>query len=56
MLLCYGLFVGMLLLPKNVCVDGVLLETLYVGSVLDAKNRLIICSSNVVSVEEFGVI
>jgi len=56
MLSCYGLFVGMLLLPKNVCVAGDLLEILYVGSVMGAWNRLIICSSNVVSVEEFGVI
>jgi hypothetical protein len=56
MLLYYGLFVGMPLLPKNVCVDGDLLEILYVGSVLDARNQLIICSSNVVSVDEFGVI
>jgi hypothetical protein len=38
------------------CVAGDLLEILYVGSVMGAWNRLIICSSNVVSVEEFGVI
>jgi hypothetical protein len=56
MLSCYGLFVGMLLLPKNVCMAGDLLEIHYVGSVMGARNRLIICSSNVVSVEEFGVI
>jgi hypothetical protein len=56
MLSCYGLFVGMLLPPKNVCVNGDLLEILYVGSVLGARNRLIICSFNVVSVDEFGVI
>jgi len=35
---------------------GDLLEIHYVGSVMGARNRLIICSSNVVSVEEFGVI
>jgi hypothetical protein len=56
MLSCCGLFVGMLLLPKKVCVAGDLLEILYVGSVMGAWNQLIICSSNVVSVEEFGII
>jgi hypothetical protein len=53
---CNGLFVGMLLPPKNVCVNGNLPKILYVGSVLGARNRLIICSSNVVSVDEFGII
>jgi hypothetical protein len=56
MLSCYGLFVGMPLPPKNVCMNGDLLEILYVSSVLGARNRLIICSSNVVYVDEFGVI
>jgi hypothetical protein len=56
MLSCYGLFVGMLLLPKNVCVARDLLEIHYLGSIMGVRNRLIICSSNVVSVEEFGVI
>jgi hypothetical protein len=56
MLSCYGLFIGMLLPPKNVCMKGDLPQILYVGSVLGARNRLIICSSNVVSVDEFGVI
>jgi hypothetical protein len=56
MLSCYGLFLGMLLLPKTVCVAGDLLKILYVGSIMVARNLLIICSSNVVSVEGFGFI
>lgn len=56
MLSCYGLCLGMLLLPKTGCVAGDLLETPYVGFVMTARNLLIICSSIVVSVEGFDVI
>jgi hypothetical protein len=55
MLSCYDLSLGMLLLSKTGSVARDLLETPYVDVVMVARDLLIICSSNVVFVEGFGV-
>jgi len=56
MLSCYGLCLGMLLLPNAICVAEDLLEIHYVSFVKVARDLLIVYSSNEVSVEGFGVI
>jgi hypothetical protein len=56
MLSCYGLCLGMLLLPNAICVAEDLLEIHYVSFVMVARDLLIVYSSNEVSVEGFGVI